>query len=155
MAKQHKFNATIYRESSGGAFITLPFDVEATFGSKRPKLKATFDGVPYKGTAVRMGSPEHMLIIRKDIREQIGKQPGDEIAVTVELDTQPRIVEMPENLAEALKPFPAARAFFYKLSYTHQKEYVRWITEAKREETRERRLTKAVEMLREEVKTPD
>jgi len=155
MANKQKFDATIQGEGGGGAFVILPFDVEAELGSKRPKVKVTFDGVPYRGTAVRMGSPDHFLIIRKDIREQIGKQLGDEVAVSVELDTEPRVVEVPSDFAEALKSFPEARAFFDKLSYTHQKEYVRWITEAKRAETRERRINKGVEMLRSEVKTPD
>ena len=155
MAKRHEFTATIQGEGKGGAFITVPFDVEAAFGSKRPKVKVTFDSVSYRGTAVRMGSPEHFLIIRKDIRAQIGKQAGDEVAVTMELDTDPRVVEVPEDFAEALKPYPKARAFFDALSYTHQKEYARWITGAKRAETRERRIKKGVEMLRSEVKTPD
>ncbi len=154
MAKRHEFEATIQGEGSGGAFVVLPFDVEAAFGSKRPKVKATFDGVPYRGTAVRMGSPEHFLIIRKDIRAEIGKEAGDEVAVIVELDTEPRVVEVPEDFAEALKPYSRARAFFDGLSYTHQKEYVRWITGAKRVETRERRIKKGVEMLRNHVKTP-
>ena len=102
-----------------------------------------------------MGSPDHFLIIRKDIRAQIGKHVGDEVAVTMELDTEPRVVEAPEDFAEALKPYPQARTFFDGLSYTHQKEYARWITGAKRAETRERRISKGVEMLRNEVKTPD
>jgi len=65
------------------------------------------------------------------------------------------MVEVPEDFVEALKPYPEARAFFDKLSYTHQKEYVRWSTGAKRVETRERRIKKGVELLRSEVKTPD
>ena len=155
MAKRHEFKATIQGEGKGGAFIIIPFDVEAAFGSKRPKVKATFDGVPYRGTAVRMGSPDHFLIIRKDIRAQIAEEAGDEVAVTVELDTEPRVVEVPEDFDVALKPYPEARTFFDKLSYTHQKEYARWITGAKRAETRERRIKKGAEMLRNEVKTPD
>ena len=155
MPKRHEFTAIIQGEGSGGAFVVLPFDVEAAFGSKRPKVKATFDGVPYRGTAVRMGSPDHFLIIRKDIRAEIGKEAGDEVAVTVKLDTEPRVVEVPEDFVVALKPYPEARAFFDKLSYTHQKEYVRWITGAKRVKTRERRIKKGVELLRSEVKTPD
>lgn len=155
MARRHEFNATIQGEGGGGAFVVLPFDVEAAFASKRPKVKATFDGVLYRGTAVRMGSPDHFLIIRKDIRAEIGKEAGDVVAVTVELDTESRVVEVPEDFVVALKPYPEARAFFDKLSYTHQKEYVRWITGAKRVETRERRIKKGLELLRSEVKTPD
>lgn len=76
MAKPHEFNATIQTGGMGGAFVVLPFDAEEAFGSKRPKVRATFDGIAYRGTAVRMGSSEHLIIIRKEIREWIGKQLG-------------------------------------------------------------------------------
>lgn len=143
----HTFTAVIEAADQGGAFVTVPFDVEAAFGSKRPPIRATFDGVPYRGTLVRMGGPDHILIIRKAIRAQIGKQPGDAVEVTVALDDQPRTVTVPEDLAAALAPHADARAFFDSLSYTHQKEYVQWIEEAKRDETRQRRIENAVTML--------
>ncbi len=155
MSRKRTFSATIEGNDKGGAFVTVPFDVEEAFGSKRPKVTATIDGIAYHGTLVRMGSPDHFLLVRKDIRGQIGKQAGDDVDVTVELDTEPRVVTMPDDFDEALRPFPEARAYFDGLSYTHQKEYVRWIVEAKRAKTRERRLKKAVEMLRNEVRTPD
>ncbi|MDX1439766.1 MAG: YdeI/OmpD-associated family protein [Rubricoccaceae bacterium] len=155
MGTHRKFTAKILKNDRGGAYVVVPFDVEDVFKSKRPKIKATFDGVPYRGSLVRMGSEHHILGIRRDIRDEIGKQPGDDVNVTVELDTEPRVVDVPDDFADALKPYPEARAFFEGLSYTHQKEYVRWITEAKRAETRERRISKGLEMLRSEVKTPD
>jgi hypothetical protein len=146
---QHRFTAPIEDAGSGGAFVTVPFDVEKTFGEKRPKVKATFDGVPYRGTLVRMGGPRHFLPILKAIREQIGKGLGDPVEVTVEADAEPREVPVPEDLADALADAPDARAFFDGLAYTHRREYVRWIEEAKREETRARRVAQAVAMLRE------
>ena len=70
---QHRFTAPIEPSGSGGAYVTVPFDVEAAFGAKRPRVQATFDGVPYRGTLVRMGGPDHILIVLQAIRERIGK----------------------------------------------------------------------------------
>jgi hypothetical protein len=143
----HHFSAVIEAAGGGGAFVSVPFDVEAEFGSKRPKIRATIDGEAYRGTLVRMGTPCHLLLILKEIRGKIGKQPGDTVSVTIEPDREPRVVEPPADFRKALRAAPAARTFFDKLSYTHRKEYVRWIDEAKRAETRAARIGKAVAML--------
>jgi hypothetical protein len=148
MTKKQTFTATIQNAGGGGAFVEVPFDVEAVFGSKKPKVKALIEGVPYRGLLTRMGSEHHLLIILKGIREQIGKTFGDEVTVTVESDTEPRVIEIPKDLMKELKKDKEAKAFFDKLSYTHQKEYVTWITEAKREETRQNRIVKTIEMLK-------
>jgi hypothetical protein len=152
MSRKHTFTATIQNAGGGGAFVEVPFDVEKAFGSKRPKIKANIEGVPYRGILTRMGTEFHMLIILKDIREQIGKTFGDEIKITVELDTEPRVLEMPKDLAKELKKDKEAKAVFDKLSYTHRREYVTWIEEAKKEETRQRRVTKTLEMLKKGLK---
>ncbi len=131
-----------------GAFVEIPFDVEQTFGKKRVKVKATFDGFPYRGMISRMGSPVYILIIRKDIRAEIGKHIGDFVDVTIEEDTAPRVVVVPDDFQPLLETEPTIHAFFQKLSYTHQKEYVNWIVEAKRPETRIRRMNKAMEMMK-------
>lgn len=128
--------------------MDVPFDVEKAFGSKRPKIKATIDGAPYRGLLVRMGSDCHMLLVLKSIREEIGKTFGDEVRVTVVLDDEPRVVEIPKDLLKELKKDKEAKAFFEKLSFTHQKEYVTWIEESKKEETRARRILKTIEMLK-------
>lgn len=138
------FTAPIESAARGGAYVTVPFDVEAAFGSKRPPVQATFDGVAYRGTLVRMGTPDHILIVRKDIRSQIGKGPGDEVTVTVAPDTQPRTVTVPSDLAAALARAGQHEAFD-ALSYTHRKEYVAWVEEAKRPATRARRIAGTVE----------
>lgn len=147
MSQQHKFRAVIEDPGEGGAFVTVPFDVEKTFGKKRVKIIATIDGEPYRGSLVRMGSESHLLIILKEIREKIGKTFGDEVEIVVEEDVEPRVVEIPHDLQAVLESNPKAGEFFHKLSYTHQKEYVDWILEAKRPETRQRRIIQAVEML--------
>jgi hypothetical protein len=147
MPKKQTFTAVIQNAGGGGAFVEVPFDVEKELGAKKPRVLATIDGVPYRGLLTRMGSERHLLIILKGIREQIGKTFGDEIKITIEPDTEPRVLEVPDDLAKELAKDKDAKAFFDKLSYTHRKEYVTWINGAKKEETRRNRITKAIEML--------
>lgn len=148
MSDKHSFSAPIEAARGGGAYVTVPFDVEAAFGKKRVPVKATIDGVPYRGSLVRMGGPDHILGILKAIREQTGKQVGDTVEVVVEEDSGPREVDMPPDLQEALRLAPQAQKAFAALAFTHQREYVTWIAEAKRSETRERRIAQAIEMLK-------
>jgi bacteriocin resistance YdeI/OmpD-like protein/uncharacterized protein DUF1905 len=148
MSEKQTFTATIQDPGGGGAFVEVPFDVEAAFGSKRPKIKAIIGGVPYRGILTRMGTDCHILGIRKEIREQIGKTFGDEVTITLEPDSEPRLIEVPAELKKAFKTEQEAKALFEKLSYTHQREYVTWISEAKREETRQNRIAKTIEMLK-------
>lgn len=148
MSKQQTFTAVIQNAGGGGAFVDIPFDVEKELGSKRPRVRAMIEGVPYRGILARMGGEHHILIILKGIREQIGKTFGDEVNITVEPDNEPRVVEIPKELLKELKKEKEAKAFFDKLSYTHRKEYVTWITEAKKEETRHNRILKTIEMLK-------
>jgi hypothetical protein len=147
MAKKHSFTAVIIHAGGGGAFVEVPFDVEKAFGAKKPRVKALIEGVPYRGLLVRMGGEHHILIILKGIRAQIGKTFGDKIKVMVEADVEPRVIEIPKELLQLFKKEKNAKSFFDKLSYTHQKEYVQWINEAKQDETRQRRILKTIEML--------
>ena len=148
MTKKQTFTATIQDAGGGGAYVEVPFDVEEAFGSKRPRVKALIEGIPYRTTLMRMGSECHMLGVLKDIREQIGKTFGDEVTVTLEPDVEPRVIEIPKDLMKELKKDKDTKTFFDKLSYTHQKEYVRWVEEAKKEETRQNRILKTIEMLK-------
>ncbi len=133
----------------------FPYDVETLYGTRgQVKVKVTYDGVPYRGSLAKMGHQCHFLLVRKDIRKLIGKNAGDTVRVTVQRDTEERIVEIPDDLAPLLAAQPDAKATYDKLSYTHRKEYVKWINEAKRPETRERRLLKTVEMLLNGKKNP-
>jgi hypothetical protein len=147
-SKKLTFTARIQNAGGGGAFVEVPFDVKEMFGSGRPKVRALIEGVPYRGTLVRMGGEHHMLIILKGIREQIGRTFGDEVRIVVEADVEPRVVEIPADLMKEFKKDKAARALFDKLAYTHRREYVRWIEEAKRKETRADRVVKTIEMLK-------
>ena len=148
MNNKQTFTAVIQDAGGGGAFVEIPFDVEKEFGSKQPKIKAMIDGILYRGTLVRMGRPNHMLLILKGIREQIEKTIGDKIEVTVEPDEEPRLVQIPKDLAAEFKKDKQAKAVFDKLSYTHRKEYVRWVEEAKKDETRQSRIVKTMTMLK-------
>jgi acetyl-CoA carboxylase beta subunit len=148
MPQKQTFVAVIQNPGGGGAFVEVPFDVEAAFGSKRPKVKAMIEGIPYRGTLTRMGTDCHVLGIRKEIREQIGKTFGDEVTIMVESDTEPRVIEIPDQLQKAFQTEKEAKARFEKLSYTHQKEYVSWINEARKEETRQSRIVKTIAALK-------
>lgn len=84
MTKQYEFNAIIKKVPDlDGAYIEVPFDVKAEFGKGRVPVHVTFDGEPYDGSLVRMGTPCHIIGIRKDIRLKIGKQPGGTVHVTL------------------------------------------------------------------------
>ena len=148
MRQKQKFRAVIENAGNGGAFVTVPFDVEDVFGKKRVKVKATVDGEPYQGSLVRMGGSCHVLGVLKSIREKIGKSFGDEVEVMVEEDTELRVVKLPQDMMDVLKNNPESEAFFKQLSYTYQKEYVQWIEEAKRDQTRHDRFGKMIEMLK-------
>ena len=128
--------------------MEVPFDVEKAFGSKKPRVKALIEGIEYRGTLVRMGTECHLLLILKSIREQAGKTFGDEVKVTVEADAEKRVVAVPAELKRVFQSETKAKAIFDKLSYTHQREYVNWINEAKKEATRQNRIAKTIEMLK-------
>src|SRR5438552_186544 len=152
--KKYKFKAKIEVGEGGGAYVLFPYDTEKEFGTKgRMPVKATFNGVPYTGSLIKYGNPQHMLGVLRAIREQIGKGPGDTIEVVIWRDEEVRTIEVPAQF-EALMKKEGLLPFFEKLSYTHRKEYCRWITEAKKQETRLQRLTKAIEMLKKGIKTP-
>lgn len=147
MTEKHTFRAKIEDPGGGGAFVRIPFDVEQVFGKKRVPVIASIEGEFYRGTLVRMGYPCHILIVLKEIRQKIGKGFGDEIEVTLEEDLTPRVVEVPADLQAALEGEPRALAAFKGLSYTHQKEHVKAVLEAKQAATRQKRIANTVEML--------
>jgi hypothetical protein len=152
--KKYKFKAKIEAGDGGGAYVLFPYDTEEEFATKgKVPVKATFNGVPYTGSLIKYGDPHHMLGVLKAIREQTGKGPGDIIEVVVWKDEEVRSLEVPAQFEKLMKK-EGLLPFFEKLSYTHRKEYCRWISEAKKEETRLKRLEKAIEMLKKGVRTP-
>ena len=116
-------------------------------GARRFPVVATVNGYTWRTSVVRMGGV-FLLGLNKEVRQGAGVEAGDEVDVTVELDAAPREVEVPEALAAALAADPEAKACFDRLAFTHRKEYARWIADAKQEQTRQRRLGQALEMIR-------
>jgi hypothetical protein len=128
--------------------VEIPFDVREVYGTGgQVPVRATFDGETYRGSIAPMGGGRHVLGVTREIREAIGKDVGDSVHVVIERDTKPRTVPEPPDLTAALARSAGARDAFNGLSYTRRREYVRWIEEAKRPETRARRLQEVVERL--------
>jgi hypothetical protein len=121
--------------------------VEALGRGQRVPVRITVGGYTYRTTVARMGG-RFLVPLAAEHRDAAGVVAGDEVDVGIEVDDAPRTVTVPDDLAAALAKDPAAKAAFDRLSYTHQKEHVRAIEEAKKPETRARRLEKCLELLR-------
>lgn len=142
-----KFKTAIMQaEGMDATGIVVPDAVvEKLASGKRPKVAVTLNGYTYRSTVAVMGG-QFMLPLAKAHREAAGVKPGQKVEVTLELDTAPREVEIPKDFAAALKK-AGLRAAFDKLAFTHRKEHVRAIEEAKAAETRARRIDKALAMV--------
>jgi hypothetical protein len=141
-----KFRAEIVAARGGGAYVLVPERVvRALGGGGRIPVEATFEGVSYRGSIVNMGAGPCLGVL-KSIRSQLGKAVGDDISVVVTREEGPRMIAVPSDLAAALRK-AKMRAAFDALSFSRQRESVRWIDEAKRAETRARRISKTVEAL--------
>jgi len=116
-------------------------------GAKRFPVAATINGYTWGTTVVRMRG-EYMLGLSKEVRAGAGVDADDKVQVQLELDRSERTVDIPPELAEALARDADASAAYERLAYTHRKEFANWVREAKREETRERRVARTLEMLR-------
>ena len=153
-----KFTARIEQHQGlDAAYIQFPYDVIKLYGVKgQVKVKALFDGrVVYRGSLVKMGYPCHILGITQEVRQKLGKSPGDKIKVEIEQDLEVRVVIVPEDVKPLLDENPKAKKYFESLSYTDQKEYIRWIETAQREETRTRRIGIFISKLKEKKKFID
>lgn len=143
-----EFVGEIHCREGGSAFIDFPYDVEKLFGVKgRVPVKVTFDGIPYRGSMVKMGGECHILLILKEIRKRLGKDRGDKVRVTVDLDEAPRVVKLDAEVEAAYKKAGVLERF-RSMSYSHQREYGLWIAEAKQAATRQRRIAKSIDELR-------
>lgn len=128
-------------------YIDIDFDVEKTFGKKRLKVKVWYDNVLYRGLLTKYKGV-YFLLINKETRAQLGKNAGDTIRVKIEEDLDERTVELPQVMIDLFRKEPALKVVFDKMSYTHHREYVTWLTGAKKEETLQNRLIKFKELLR-------
>jgi len=141
---------TILHPRGPAAALVLEDDQVAVLGApvKNPAVRVTVNGHGFSGRIARMRG-ETLIGFSRAVREACGVTPGEEIEATIVLDQAPREVEVPDDLRAALDAEPAARTAFDALAYSHRKEYARWITEAKRLETRERRVQQTLAMLAE------
>jgi hypothetical protein len=141
------FEGTIVVNDGGGAWVEVPGEVVAALGGGgRIPVQATFDGIAYRGSIASMGGCMALGIL-KSIRGQLGKGAGDPVRVTLVRDAAERTVEVPADLAASLEE-AGLREAFDALSYSHRREHVNAINDAKKPETRVRRITKALEMLK-------
>jgi hypothetical protein len=144
-----RFRATVELGGKTATGIRVPPEVVASLGpSKRPAVRVTIRGHTYRSTVAPLGG-NFMLPISAENRISAGVAAGDEVDIDVELDTEPREVTVPPDFSNALDHDPVARRFFDRLSYSQKQRHVLSIEGAKTTETRERRIAKAVSMLRE------
>jgi len=142
------FRATIQLGGKTATGIEVPDDVVAALGSsRRPPVRATIAGYTYR-TSVASMCGRFMLPVSAAVRDAAGVAGGDEVDVELELDTEPRVVEVPEDFAQALTGDAEAGRTFEGLAYSHKLRHVLAIEGAKTDATRQRRIAKAVEMLR-------
>ena len=146
VVKKFRYKLEGEGENRNMTAIRPPFAVKATFGGTRVPVSGTINGHPYRSTISYMGG-EHFMVVSKALREAAGINIGDTIEVTMQPDTAERSVEVPADLTVALKNTPNAQETFDSMSYTHRKEFVQWVSSAKRPETRESRLKRTVEMV--------
>ena len=143
-----RFSATIDQNGKTATGIRVPDEVVAGLGSsRRPAVRVTLGGHTYRSTIAARGG-RFLLPVSADNRAAAGVAAGDRVDVRVALDAEPREVTVPADFDAALEREPEAKRFFTGLSYSQQRWFVLGIEEAKRPETRARRIEKAVERLR-------
>ena len=140
------FSTTVVREGSM-CFIPLTFDPKSVFGKIRAPVTVTLNGYTYRSTIAAMGGPP-CIPLRKSNREAAGLQGGETIEVRLDLDTDKREVKPSADFVKALKAAPPAWERWRELSYSHQREHVEAIEQAKRPDTRKRRIEGAVRTIR-------
>jgi hypothetical protein len=142
-----RFEAVLGVEGSG-TFIAVPVDVPALFGRVRAPVVVTVNGHAYRSTVMRYGE-RYVLPLSRANREAAGVSAGDAVVVELAADDAPRTVEVPADLAAALDATPGARAAFDALAFSHRREWVESVTEARRPETRARRIARTLAAMRE------
>ena len=144
-----RFRTTLLLAGKTATGMRVPDEVVAALGAgKRPPVRVTINGYTYRNTIAVYGD-EYLVGVSAEHRAGAGVKAGDEVDVDIELDTAPREVTVPADLSAALDGDPAARRTFDRLSYSNQSYIVSQVTGAKSDETRQRRLARAVEALHE------
>lgn len=136
------------QEGSQVAALKPPFDVVEVFQRKgRVPVKGTINGFPFRSSLMNMGDG-HMMVVNAELRAGAKCKAGDTVNIVMELDGDVRKVELPAYLKKIIAGDPKAKEAWARLSFTHQKEHVRAIEDAKREETRQKRIVAMMDMLR-------
>jgi hypothetical protein len=144
-----KFKAQLIGRGPGGAwtYLPIPFSVPEVFGRKgQIPVRATINGFTFRNSLMPRAGV-HILGVGKDVLAGAGANTGDTVEVELAFDDAPRTVAVPADLEAALKKAPAQEKSFAALSYSHKKEYAEWIESAKKPETRQKRIEKAIELL--------
>lgn len=128
-------------------FVPVPFDPKDVFGKVRAPVRVTLNAYTYRSTIASMGGTV-CIPLRRSHREAAGLEGGETLKVEIALDTDKRVVTPPRDLVSALKAAPPAWDRWQDMSYTHQREFADSITEARKAETRTRRIASAVQMIR-------
>jgi hypothetical protein len=137
---------TVVGAEGAGTFVEVPLDVPAVFGRVRAPVRVTVNGHTWRSTVMRYGERYYLPVNRAN-REAADVAAGDTVSVLVESDDAPRTVDVPEDLEAALDAEPGARVAFDAASFSHRREWVEWVEEAKRAETRSRRARGVVEQV--------
>jgi len=146
------FTVTLEEGPGGGPAIRVPFDPKAAFGKVRASVRVTIDRHPEFRTTLMAHSGAAWIGLRKGHVTDMRLATGDQVDVRVWLDDLPRIVDVPAELVAALEQDAEALLAYQRLSFTHRKEYARWVAAAKRETTRQDRVAKTVERLKAGIK---
>lgn len=147
MADKQTFEAVLEKHPKmDAAGITIPFDVEEVFGKRRVPVVIEINGEQYRTTIAHMGG-RYLIGTPKEYRMRAGIVPGELIVITLWQDLEKRTVEIPKDLAKAIKTIPDGLKTWEKLSYTTQKEHARSVESAKKPETRIRRIQKIVDSM--------
>ncbi len=149
----HRFEAVLGAGTGDVPGVVLPADVAAAIGGRaRIAVAGTINGVPFRGSTMPMGDGRHCVGFRKGERARAGGvETGDTVTIEIARDDEPRTVDVPADLADALAADAAVQAAFEAMSYTHRKEWAAAVAGAKRPETRARRIAQAVEAVRARV----
>ena len=144
---KRRFTVELERTGKTATMFRIPFDLAEAFGRARPPVKVTIGGHTWRTTPGVYGGVG-FIVVNRSVKAATGVDAPERVAVVMELDTEPRGVRVPADLARALADDPDAKEGFARLSFSHRREYVEWVQDAKRPETRKRRIEKTVERVR-------
>ena len=139
-----RFTVELQRVEKTATMFRVPFDLKEAFGRARPPVKVTISGHTWRTTPGVYDGVGY-IVVNRSVKAATGVDAPDRVRVEMEVDTEPRTVRVPADLRDALRADDAAWKAFQKLSFSHRREYVEWVEEAKRPETRARRIAATVE----------